>query len=86
MLRPAVTSKINHWMDFIGFKLNSTDTNRDLLTEHYFLETFNFFRKINKKMPEKADFMYFDTYGEEINVKSLTDLQEGFFENLSELK
>lgn len=86
MLRPAVTSKIIHWMDFIGFKLNSSNINSDLLTEHYFLETFNLFKKSSKTKPEKADFMYFDAYGEEINVKSLTDLQEGFFENLSELK
>jgi hypothetical protein len=86
MLRSNVTSKINNWTNSIGFKLNSRAVESNTLTEHYFFETFNFFKRSKRDIPEKADFIYFNPYGEKIEVKSLTDLQEGFFENLSVLK
>ena len=81
-------SKIHTWMEAFGFRLNSSQTNRNkkITTNHYFFETFNFLEKWDAKNPEKSKFLCFDKYGEKINVKSLLDLQTAFFENISQLK
>lgn len=87
MLRPVITSEIHDWINRIGFKLNSSAENdRNVITEHYFFETFNFLKESKKDIPDKADFVWFDVYGEQMKVNSLIDLQVAFFENLSELK
>lgn len=87
MLRAAITSKIHNWVNRVGFELNSSAMDeRDLLTEHYFFETFNFLKESKKDVPEKAEFVCFDTYGEKMNINSLVEFQEAFFENLSILK
>ena len=81
-------SKVHHWIDAIGFRLNAsqTDGKNHITTNHYFFETFNFFEKAKRNHPESSKFLCFDAYGEKINVKSLLDLQVAFFENISQLK
>ncbi|MCJ8210856.1 hypothetical protein MUY27_14150 [Mucilaginibacter sp. RS28] len=81
-------TKVHNWIDTIGFRLNTvnTDQKNRITTRHYFFETFNFFEKSKDDSPEKARFMCFDTYGEKVKVKSLLDLQAAFFENISQLK
>jgi hypothetical protein len=80
--------KVHNWIDAIGFSLNTSITNvkSRVTTNHYFFETFNFFESAQNNDPGKAMFLCFDTYGEEMNVKSLLDLQTAFFENISQLK
>jgi hypothetical protein len=84
----SLHSRIHAWIDAIGFRLNSTQTNRNknITVRHYFFETFNFMERADRKHPERSQFMCFDAYGERINVKSLLDLQTAFFENISQLK
>ncbi|MEN0054328.1 MAG: hypothetical protein AAGC65_11695 [Mucilaginibacter sp.] len=81
-------TKVHDWIDGIGFRLNTSQTNikSHITTNHYFFETFNFFEKEKQDHPESTKFLCFDAYGEKINVKSLLDLQEAFFENISQLK
>ncbi|MDN3550844.1 hypothetical protein [Mucilaginibacter aquaedulcis] len=81
-------TKIHHWIDGIGFRLNASQTNNKshITTNHYFFETFNFFEKKKQDDPKSTKFLCFDAYGEKINVKSLLDLQVAFFENISQLK
>lgn len=81
-------SKVHNWIDAIGFRLNTSQTNgrSKITTKHYFFETFNFFEKIKNDDTGKSKFLCFDTYGEKMNVKSLLDLQSAFFENISQLK
>lgn len=84
----SLHSRIHAWIDAIGFRLNSTQTNRNknITIRHYFFETFNFMETADRKHPERSKFMCFDAYGERINVHSLLDLQTAFFENISQLK
>ncbi|MGN8067979.1 hypothetical protein [Mucilaginibacter sp. SG564] len=81
-------SKVHNWIDAIGFRLNTSQTNNKshVTTNHYFFETFNFFEKKRRNHPESTKFLCFDAYGEKINVRSLLDLQVAFFENISQLK
>ena len=84
----SLHSRVHHWIDSIGFRLNASQTNvkRNIETNHYFFETFNFFERKKRSEPEKSTFLCFDTYGEKIKVRSLLDLQTAFFENISQLK
>jgi hypothetical protein len=84
----SLHTKVHKWIDTIGFRLNTSQTNSKshITTNHYFFETFNFFEKSKKNKPELTKFLCFDAYGEKINVKSLLDLQVAFFENISQLK
>lgn len=84
----SLHSKIHEWIDAYGFRLNTAETNsrRNIITRHYFFETFNFLEKTNAKHPERSQFLCFDAYGEKIKVNSLLDLQAAFFENISQLK
>ncbi|OKS88939.1 hypothetical protein RG47T_4417 [Mucilaginibacter polytrichastri] len=79
---------MHNWIDTVGFRLNTSDTNQknNITTRHYFFETFNFIERSNSSEPEKSKFLCFDTYGETMKVRSLLDLQSAFFENLSQLK
>jgi hypothetical protein len=81
-------SRIHHWLDAIGFRLNASNTNKNhgITTKHYFFETFNFIERMDNRHPERSKFMCFDAYGEKIKVNSLLDLQAAFFENISQLK
>jgi len=87
-LRLSLHSKIHHWMNGIGFRLNSSDMikNDGVRVDHYFFKTFNFIEQHKMDTSDKPEFVCFDTYGEKIKVRSLLDLQSAFFENLSELK
>lgn len=87
-MRASLHSKIHSWIDGIGFRLNTSQVDRksNVITNHYFFETFNFFEKQKKDHPEQTQFLCFDTYGEKVKVKSLLDLQSAFFENISQLK
>lgn len=84
----SLHSKVHDWIDAIGFRLNTSQTNDKSMvtTRHYFFETFNFFERFKKNEPQHSKFLCFDVYGEKINVKSLLDLQTAFFENISQLK
>ena len=84
----SLHSKIHAWIDAFGFRLNASQFNskRNIVTRHYFYETFNFLERADTKHPEKSVFLCFDAYGEKIKVKSLLDLQAAFFENISQLK
>lgn len=84
----SLHTRIHQWIDAFGFRLNSSGLNRrkNIITRHYFFQTFNFFEKIDTKHPGKVEFLCFDTYGETIKVRSLLDLQSAFFENISQLK
>ncbi len=84
----SLHSKIHEWIDAFGFRLNAsqTDRKRNIITRHYFFETFNFLERSNTKYPERSKFLCFDAYGEKIKVNSLLDLQAAFFENISQLK
>jgi hypothetical protein len=84
----SLHSKIHEWIDAFGFRLNASQTirKRNIIISHYFFETFNFLEKSDTKHPERSKFLCFDTYGEEIKVNSLLDLQVAFFENISQLK
>ena len=84
----SLHQRVHNWIDAVGFRLNASQTNtrRNITTNHYFFETFNFFEKSNRKEPEKSKFLCFDTYGEKVRVRSLLDLQAAFFENISQLK
>lgn len=81
-------SKIHHWMDAIGFHLNSSEVNYkdNTTTRHYYFQTFNFLEKLKEDEPAKSRFTCFDAYGEQLKVKSLLDLQVAFFDNISQLK
>ena len=81
-------SKVHNWIDTIGFRLNSSQTNTKskVKTNHYFFETFNFFEKIKTGDIKNSKFLCFDMYGEKMSVRSLLDLQAAFFENISQLK
>jgi hypothetical protein len=83
----SLHAKVHRWLDAIGFRLNTSQTNgkSKVTTRHYFFETFNFFERF-KSDPEKSKFLCFDMYGEKVNVKTLLDLQTAFFENISQLK
>ncbi|MDB5023127.1 MAG: hypothetical protein JWP78_882 [Mucilaginibacter sp.] len=81
----SLHTKIHEWIDAFGFRLNASQTKRNIITRHYFFKTFNFFEKLYTKHPEKSEFLCFDAYGEKIKVKSLLDLQTAFFENISQL-
>jgi len=87
-MRASLHSKIHGWIDGIGFRLNASQVDRknNVITNHYFFETFNFFEKQKRDHPEHTQFLCFDTYGEKMKVKSLLDLQSAFFENISQLK
>ena len=87
-MRANLHSKVHHWMDGIGFSLNSSQTNQknQVTVRHYFFETFNFIERSKYNEPEKSRFVCFDTYGEKLKVKSLLDLQSAFYENISQLK
>jgi len=84
----SLHTRIHQWIDAFGFRLNSSRPNKrkNIITRHYFFQTFNFFEKIDTRHPGKVEFLCFDTYGETIKVKSLLDLQSAFFENISQLK
>jgi hypothetical protein len=84
----SLHSKVHHWMDAIGFQLNSSDLNKknNVTTHHYFFEIFNFLEKAKNDEPAKSRFTGFDAYGEQIKIKSLLDLQVAFFDNISQLK
>jgi hypothetical protein len=86
-IRGSLHSKVHNWTDSIGFRLNDSQTNRknNVTTNHYFFETFNFFEKSKNNDLKNSKFLCFDAYGEEINVKTLLDLQTAFFENISQL-
>jgi hypothetical protein len=81
-------AKVHRWIDAIGFRLNTSQTNgkNNVTINHYFFETFNFLEKSKKNQPESTKFLCFDAYGEKMNVRSLLDLQVAFFENISQLK
>jgi len=87
-IRASLHSKIHHWIDSFGFRLNATQTDKknNVTTSHYFYETFNFIEKEKRGDHKTSRFLCFDTYGEKINVRSLLDLQTAFFENISQLK
>lgn len=87
-IRANLHLKVHRWIDSIGFRLNDSQTNEknNVTTNHYFFETFNFFEKAKNNDMNHSKFLCFDMYGEEINVKSLLDLQTAFFENISQLK
>lgn len=74
-------------MDSIGFRLNGSQTNTEnnVTTRHYFFETFNFFENSKGDDLSNSKFLCFDTYGETIKIKSLLELQQAFFENISQL-
>jgi len=89
-IRASLHSKVHHWIDTFGFRLNASQTNtkNNVTTNHYFFETFNFIEK-EKRGDNKhtsSKFLCFDMYGEKVNVRSLLDLQSAFFENISQLK
>lgn len=81
-------SKVHKWMDAIGFRLNASQTNSksNVTTNHYFFETFNFFERNKDGDTKNSKFLCFDMYGEKVAVRSLLDLQNAFFENISQLK
>ncbi|GAA4099468.1 hypothetical protein [Mucilaginibacter panaciglaebae] len=81
-------SKVHKWIDSIGFRLNTSQTNRrnKVTTNHYFFETFNFIERNKEGDIKNSKFLCFDMYGEKIDVRSLLDLQTAFFENISQLK
>ena len=87
-LRTNLHTKVHRWMDSIGFRLNAsqTDKKRNVTTNHYFFETFNFIEKAKDNDMGHSQFLCFDMYGETIDVRSLLDLQTAFFENISQLK
>ncbi|MFD2864677.1 hypothetical protein [Mucilaginibacter antarcticus] len=80
--------KVHNWMNAIGFRLNASQKNRKskVTTNHYFFETFNFFEKNTDGDLNNSKFLCFDMYGEKVNVRSLLDIQNAFFENISQLK
>lgn len=81
-------SKVHKWLKDIGFRLNTSQTNRrsNVTTNHYFFETFNLLEKSKPGDQRNSKFLCFDMYGEKIDVRSLLDLQTAFFENISQLK
>lgn len=81
-------SKVHNWIDAIGFRLNASQTNKKnkVTTNHYFFETFDFFERNKGGDTQNSKFLCFDMYGEKVNVRSLLDLQNAFFENISQLK
>jgi hypothetical protein len=87
-MRASLHSNVHNWMDKMGFRLNSMQTNKknQVTTRHYFFETFNFLEKTKSDEPEKSKFVCFDPYGETLKVKSLLDLQTAFYDNISQLK
>ena len=87
-LRASLHAKVHHWINTVGFSLNTSQTNQKsrVTTNHYFFETFNFIEKEKSGDHATSRFLCFDTYGEKINVRSLLDLQTAFFENISQLK
>jgi hypothetical protein len=87
-IRSSLQSKVHHWMDAIGFRLNSSETvqNKNMTVDHYFYKTFNFIEQRKNNQHAKSEFVCFDSYGEKVKVRSLLDLQTAFFENLSQLK
>ncbi len=87
-MRVNLHSRVHNWMDKIGFRLNSSQTNNKskVTTRHYFFETFNFLEKVSQDKPERSRFICFDAYGEQLKVRSLLDLQMAFYENISQLK
>ncbi|QJD96184.1 hypothetical protein HH214_10045 [Mucilaginibacter robiniae] len=87
-LSTTLHDKVHNWMNMIGFRLNSSDTNNQskTVTKHYFFETFNCLEKVKTDEPGKAKFMCFDTYGETLKIRSLSDLQTAFYDNISQLK
>ena len=87
-IRPSLHSKVHQWIDNIGFRLNTSQTNKknNVITNHYFFETFNFIEKQIKGDHKTSKFLCFDMYGEKMQVRSLLDLQTAFFENISQLK
>jgi hypothetical protein len=87
-MRPSLHTRVHHWIDQVGFHLNSSNkvAKDNTTVDHYFFETFNFIEKIKPGKPDTATFVCFDTYGEKVKVKSLLDLQTAFFENVHQLK
>jgi len=87
-MRTNLHSRVHNWMDQMGFRLNSSQTNEknQVVTHHYFFETFNFLEKTKTSEPEKSSFICFDPYGETLKVRSLLDLQTAFYDNISQLK
>jgi hypothetical protein len=87
-LRSALQLKVHHWIQSIGFRLNSSETMKhtNITVDHYFYKTFNFVEQRGNGTGAISEFVCFDNYGERIKVRSLLDLQSAFFENLSQLK
>jgi len=87
-VRVNLHARVHKWMDSIGFRLNTSQTNKKshITTNHYFFETFNFLERSKGNDLKHSKFLCFDMYGEKINVNSLLDLQAAFFENISQLK
>jgi hypothetical protein len=84
----SLHSRVHNWIDSIGFRLNTSQTNvkSNITTNHYFFETFNYLEHSKNNDLHHSKFLCFDMYGEKINVRSLLDLQTAFFENISQLK
>jgi len=85
-IRSNLHAKVHRWMDSIGFSLNTsqTDKKRNVTTNHYFFETFNFIEKAKNNDVDRSQFLCFDMYGETINVKSLLDLQPVIVKNFQQ--
>jgi len=87
-VRANLHARVHKWMDSVGFRLSTTQTNKKshITTNHYFFETFNFFERSKENDHSRSKFLCFDMYGEKMTVNSLLDLQAAFFENISQLK
>jgi len=87
-IRQSLHARVHNWTDKFGFRLNATQTDKknNIVTNHYFFETFNFIERGKKGDHQTSKFLCFDAYGEKIVVRSLLDLQTAFFENISQLK
>jgi hypothetical protein len=87
-LQTNLHAKVHNWTDLMGFSLNSseTDSKKNVITRHYFFETFNFLEQQKADEPKKSKYVCFDAYGEKLKVRSLLDLQSAFYENISQLK
>jgi hypothetical protein len=87
-LRNSLQLKVHHWIQSMGFRLNSSETmqHTNITVDHYFYKTFNFVEHRGSNSEAISEFVCFDNYGERIKVRSLLDLQSAFFENLSQLK
>ena len=87
-IRQSLHARVHSWTDKFGFRLNATQTDKknNIITKHYFFETFNFIEREKNGDHATSKILCFDAYGEKIAVRSLLDLQTAFFENISQLK